>query len=112
MLHILSCRDANYPTVWVSLFAEGCFATGCAFLRETTRSERERELRGPLQLIGNQNRIAIDGAGVDGSAGGHWRSILHAPGTCFARKMQQNTIQRQPNASSQLSSRQPTDDIT
>ena len=51
----VSYSGANYPTIWVSLFMEGICATGRAFPRETTRSERGRGQRGPLQLMALQN---------------------------------------------------------
>ena len=69
ILPVVSCSGVNYPTIWVSLLMEGFFATtGCAFPRETTRSEREREARGLLQLMGASKPIAIDGAGAEASA--------------------------------------------
>ena len=58
---------ADYPTIWVSLFMEGILATECA----PTRPERERELRGLLQLMAHPNQFAVDGA--DGSFEGRWR---------------------------------------
>ena len=52
-------RGANCPTIQVPSFMEGFVSTGCAFLRETARSEREGELRGLLQLMVHQEPIAI-----------------------------------------------------
>lgn len=62
---------ANYLPVWVSMFKVGLFSTGCSFQRRTTRPERERELRGLLQLMVHPNQFAADGA--DGSFEGRWR---------------------------------------
>lgn len=42
------------PSIWVSLFVEGYFATGCGFLPKTSRSEREPESRGLLPLMAHR----------------------------------------------------------
>ena len=45
LIFLVGCSGADRPNNWVSLFVEGLFATGCAFPRETTRSERDGGLR-------------------------------------------------------------------
>lgn len=68
---IVRCGGANSSSMWSSLLLEGFFAAGCNFPRGTTRSERERELGGPLHAW-RIKAIAIDGVGVpaDGSTEG------------------------------------------